>query len=125
MKVEDDNQSAEALGERTVTSSTQYRESRYKNESEKDTPYSLHINHALPPKSLISNFSAGEQAQEKHRVGEAHWYALAAFALQLMNISLSQQNGTQIGAETELLVRRNITLYEYCFLYFCVTWSFV
>lgn len=83
MKVDGDNQRAEALRQRTVTSSTQDRESRYKNESEKDTPYSLDIALSLPPKSLISNFSAREQTQERRRGVDVNCSALAAFAHRL------------------------------------------
>jgi hypothetical protein len=54
MKVEGDNQRAEALRQRTVMSSNHDQKSRYKNESEKDTHYSLHIDLSPSSSTLIS-----------------------------------------------------------------------
>lgn len=108
MKVEGDNQRAEALGERTVTSSTQDRESRYKNESEKDTPYSLDIDHALPISFISSNVSGGEQAQERRRGGDVNCSALAAFAHKLMNAALSRKSNTCVAAKVNLHIRKKI-----------------
>jgi hypothetical protein len=65
MKVEGDNQRAEALRQRTVMSSNHDQKSRYKNESEKDTHYSLGIDLSPSSNSLISSVAAGDLEQER------------------------------------------------------------